>query len=206
MSFPIPGAGLLTGESDRLGLDLGASTKQISLTGVITDQKIYKQFGSNTLKNAASNFYMTKSTGFVEVRMTAHEVAQLIHSFVDSSLLQKHQSIDELLVLIPSFVGKDYNYHSALGTISDEVAVKALDENTTPTIPFNFGVRYDGNNDSELDGKGTLINTSKIADVYTGTGDPNGIKGFVRSFNTTFTGGNPFVDFTLEFEVAITSL
>ena len=204
LAFPIPGSGFLTGESASIALDLGMATKTINLTGVITDQIIYKQFGKNAVSND-SKFYIN-SNGFVEVRMTAHEVAQLIHSFVDSSFFQQNQNLNELVILYPSFVGNDYNYHSTLGTISNQAAVDALEEITAPELPFNFGVRTGGAGGNELDGTGTVINTSKIGDVYTGTGDVSGVKGFIRSFNTTFNGGNPFVDFTIDFEVALTGL
>ena len=36
MAFPTPAVGIATGESVALGLDLGMSTKSISLSGIIT--------------------------------------------------------------------------------------------------------------------------------------------------------------------------
>ena len=37
-SFPIPFSGTLTGESTTLALDLGMTSKTVSLSGIITDQ------------------------------------------------------------------------------------------------------------------------------------------------------------------------
>lgn len=211
LAFPIPASGFITGESVNLGVDLGMATKTVNLTGIITDQIIYKQFGKDSLKNASNRFYLN-SSGFAEVRMTSHEVAQLIHSYVDSSFVQSHQNFNELVILYPSFVGEDYNYHPTLEPVpfTTQAEVDALDETTAPLVPFNYGVRTDGDgvgfSKNELDGKGTVINTSKIGPVYSGTGDVKGMKGFIRQFNTTFNGGNPFIDFTIDFEVAITGL
>ena len=49
MSFPTPAVGIATGESVSLGLDLGMATKSISLSGIITEQNITKQFSPNDL-------------------------------------------------------------------------------------------------------------------------------------------------------------
>lgn len=213
LAFPIPGSGFLTGESESLALDLGMATKTVSLTGIITDQMIFKQFDADaideTIQFPAGTYpYYATSSGFVQVRMTAFEVAQLIHSYADSSFLQPNQNLNELLILYPSFVGKDYLYHTELGITSSSTQsdVDALDVNDAPLLPFNYGVRQTGKDGHELDGSGTLVSTSKIGSKYTGTGDVRGVKGFIRSFNSTFEGGNPFVGFTLEFEVALTGL
>jgi hypothetical protein len=213
LAFPIPGSGFLTGESTSLALDLGMATKTISLSGIITDQIIYKQFDKDAIDEerqfAAGTYpFYASASGFVQVRMTAQEVAQLIHSYTDSSFLQQHQNLNELLILFPSFIGKDYLYHTDLGITasSAQADVDALNVEDAPLLAFNYGVRETGKDGNELDGSGTVISTSKIGSKYTGTGDAKGVKGFIRSFNSTMEGGNPFVAFTLEFEVALTGL
>ena len=42
--------------------------------------------------------------------------------------------------------------------------------------------------------------------INTSVNISDGISGFVRSFDTTLVGGQPFVEFTLSFEVAFASL
>tara|TARA_R110000803_G_scaffold38028_1_gene82094 strand:- start:13981 stop:14592 length:612 start_codon:yes stop_codon:yes gene_type:complete len=92
-TFNIPFSGLLTGESETIALDLGMSTKNITLTGVILDESITKNFGD----------------GAVTYNMTAQEIAQLIASGVDSTGIAKHQAFSELVVLIPSNIASDYS-------------------------------------------------------------------------------------------------
>ena len=50
----------------------------------------------------------SQSNGFdvIDVEMTAQEVAQMIHSYVDSSIVQRQQNLNELIILYPSFVSK----------------------------------------------------------------------------------------------------
>jgi hypothetical protein len=206
LSFPIPGSGIITGESTALGLDLGMCTKTLNLTGIITTQEIKKKFSKDSLDNTKS--YVTCDVA--TVTMTAHEIAQLLHSYVDSSALQTHQNMNELLVLYPSYVGKDFLYHSELES-SKEPVVADLDPNTAPVLPFNYAVRDVGQNGKLLDNE--FVVSSHLSAIFSDFPDPattgadvDGMKGFIRTFNTTFTGGNPFVDFTMDFEVAITGL
>ena len=91
-SFPIP-IGAITGESTTIALDLGMSNKSVSLKGVITNQTIIKKFSGLPNK---------------EVTFTAHEIAQMIASGVDSTGLAQHQAFNELVILMPSTVDKDY--------------------------------------------------------------------------------------------------
>ena len=142
-SFPIPLSGAVTGEATTVALDLGMSNKTINLRGVITDQTITKKHGSNS---KVLNF-------------TAHEIAQMIASGVDSTGLAEHQAFNELVVLMPSIVDKDYNqvasrqipftYRSRGGSLS-------LDNSRVP-LPFSF--------------------PDSITD--------DGVKGFIRSFGFT---------------------
>ena len=237
LAFPVPGSGFLTGESQAVGIDLGMATKTIQLDGVITGQYIEKQFKSGAFGNddgeltSATDFSHGRntssngSTGYVKVMMSPHEVSQLIHSHVDSSIIQPHQNLNELVFLIPSYVGIDYHYQGAC-SISSHTNRKACEDaggTWTPIasnandaaalqpadgklVPFNWGVRYKGAGGDELDNKYTIINTSKFDDPYTSSdSDVRGVKGFVRSFNTSYT-EQPYVTFSMQFEVAITGL
>ena len=92
-SFPIPLSGAITGESTTVALDLGMSNKSVQVRGIITEQTIAKKHG-NTVKN---------------ITFTAHEIAQMIASGVDSTGLAEHQAFNELVVLMPSKVDENYN-------------------------------------------------------------------------------------------------
>jgi len=236
LAFPVPGSGFLTGESQAVGIDLGMATKTIQLDGVITEQFIQKDFGAGAFGNedgeltSATDFSHGRnttnngSTGYVNVKMSPHEVAQLIHSHVDSSIIQPHQNLNELVFLIPSFVGIDYHYQGSCsisahtnrkdcedagGTwtaiATDANGASALSPTDGKLVPFNWGVRYNGASGNSLDNKYTIINTSKFDDPYVTNGDVRGVKGFVRSFNTSFS-EQPYITFSLNFEVAITGL
>ena len=235
LAFPVPGSGFLTGESQAVGIDLGMATKTIQLDGVITEQFIQKDFGAGAFGNedgeltSATDFSHGRSTnngstGYVNVKMSAHEVAQLIHSHVDSSIIQPHQNLNELVFLIPSFVGIDYHYQVSCSVSSntnrkdcedaggtwtsiatDANGASALSPTDGKLVPFNWGFRYNGASGNSLDNKYTIINTSKFDDPYVTDGDVRGVKGFVRSFNTSFS-EQPYITFSLNFEVAITGL
>jgi hypothetical protein len=236
LAFPVPGSGFLTGESQAVGIDLGMATKSIQLDGIITEQMVQKNFNGGSFGDTDGNLTSATdfshgrnttnngSTGYVSVKMTPHEIAQLIHSHVDSSIIQPHQNLNELVFLIPSFVGIDYHYQGSCsiaahtnrkacedagGTwtpiAANAGAVTALEPADGKLVPFNWGVRYRGAQGNELDNKYTIINTSKYADPYVTDGDVSGVKGFVRSFNTSFS-EQPYITFSLTFEVAITGL
>ena len=64
-----------------IGIDCGMATKNISMNGTLVAQRIIKSF-DNVEEGEPSE---------VSVVMTASEVAQLIHSYVDSSAFQKQQ-------------------------------------------------------------------------------------------------------------------
>lgn len=168
-SFPVPFSGLVRGESTNIAIDLGIASKSVQLGGVITDQIISKQKGSEEVIN---------------VSMTAQEVAQLIASSVDSSFLQNMQNLNELIILYPSRVGNNYDYHTG------------VDENTKhadlPLVPFTWKSR-------------TLDEAGSAA-----TGDfPNpsaneykGITGFISQFGFEFAGGQ-LISFNLSFTESI---
>ena len=94
-AFPIPLSGLATGESQTAALDLGMSSKRISLSGFITE---------TTIRRTHKETGGTADT----LTFTPQEVAQLIASGVDSTGLAEYQAINELVILIPSKVNENY--------------------------------------------------------------------------------------------------
>jgi len=193
-SFPIPLSGVATGESITAALDLGMATKNISIQGVIMDENITKVInGTYTLR-----------------RFTAHEIAQMIASGVDSTGFAKNQAVNELVVLIPSFVASDYNYRGTC-SVSDhknktacEAAgatwTQTVDGNSTrdagQNVPFNFASR--GDNDA-LDNIGVPAKISSFPDFETDTG----MTGFIRTFGCDISGEAFELTFNLDFETAI---
>jgi len=183
ISTPLPFTGIAFGEAQNVAIDLGVSAKAISLNGIITDQNIHKRFSATT--DAVTKF------------MTAHEVAQLIHAYVDSSFMQEQQNLNSIIVLIPSRVDTSYAYHAG------------VDENTDvddcPQIPFTYKVRGGAENktyDAKQKG-GFGKQLGSWPDIVANTGDSASLAGFIRSFSTTINAGQPFIEFNLDFEVAI---
>ena len=168
-AFPIPLSGVATGESITAALDLGMAQKTISVQGVILDQTV------------------TKSEVGSAVTFTAHEVAQLIASGVDSTGFAKNQAFNELVVLIPSFVDSNYAQRGGIDT---------TDRNTGTLIPFNFASRGDNNS---LDNFGVPAKISSFPDASTDTG----LTGFIRSFSCDMNSESYELSFSLEFETAV---
>lgn len=171
--FPVPLSGLATGESVTLALDLGMSSKRVSISGFIN---------TTSLKRSHTD---SESRTF-----TAHEIAQLIASGVDSTGLAKYQAFDELVILIPSYVGSDYEYRSGVN-LSNPTSTS---EANTPLIPFSFKARGEAN---AKDNKNIVI-ANQFPDSVTATG----LKGYVRSFSVDFAADTVELSFTMEFVVA----
>lgn len=175
-SFPIPFSGVIRGESTNLALDTGMATKSINITGQIFEQ---------TLKKIVDGKEGTT------VLMTPHEIAQLIHSYVDSSGAQPSQNINRLFIRIPSRVGPSWTYHTS-PSVSASTAIEDC-----PLIPFNFATRNEESSE-------VLAGASTFPDPSDSTTLKNGMTGFIRSFNCDLSGENfPAIGFTLDFEVAI---
>lgn len=172
-SFEVPVAGLFTGESKTLALNLGMASKSISISGTITDQSITRRFSDSALEGTGLTNPITRN-------FSKFEIAQLLHSMTDSSTLQNMQNVSTLVILMDSKVGNDYNYRNG-----DESA---------DLVPFTFAARGDIN---RLDNDGVSIKPSTFPDSING-----GIDGFIRSFSTTHAGETFDIDFQLEFEVA----
>ena len=167
-SFDVPLSGLFSGESRTLALNLGMASKTVSLSGIITDQLITREF--------------KEKSSPIAVKMTATEIAQLIHNSTDGTTLQDLQNMNELIFLMESKVDSNYEYRNV-----DESA---------DLVPFTFAARGEAN---ELDNHRAFVLVSPFPDsMY-----DEGVKGFVRSFNTTHTSDTIEVEFSLEFEVAM---
>jgi len=168
-SFEVPLSGVATGESITAALDLGMASKTISVQGVILDQTV------------------TKSEVGSPVTFTAHEVAQLIASGVDSTGFAKNQAFNELIILIPSFVDSNYTQRGG---------IDINDRSTGINIPFNFASRGDNN---ALDNVGVPAKISSFPDANTDTG----MTGFIRSFSCDISADTFELSFSLEFETAL---
>jgi len=188
-AFPIPFSGLIAGESTSLAVDLGMASKTINISGILVEQEIKKKFKEGQVITGDSGV-----ADGVTRKMTAQEIAQMLHSYVDSSFLQDQQNLNEIIIVYPSYIDKNWEYHSGLSSSSELEDAKMM--------PFNYGVRDKGTT-TGLDAKGSIGGSSFPTPIDTDTGEINGVKGFIRSFNTTFE-GSPFVTFTMDFEVAIT--
>jgi len=178
LSFPVPFSGIIAGESKTIAIDLGLATKTISLTGIILDQEITKN----------------DSSGAKTVKLSAWEIAQLLHSYVDSSFLHEDQNLSKLIVLIPSRA--DINFDQR--TTPANAATADLSE--LPLTPFNWANRpYDVPSLS-------IGATDYPADFTATTAEVDGITGYIDTFNTTFDGTQvPSVAFTMSFQQASTA-
>ena len=202
LSFPVPLSGLVTGESLIAALDLGMADKAINLSGVLHETVISKKF----MKPAADGSIVTKTATF-----TAFETAQLLHSYVDSSFLQPDQNLNELILLYPARVDKDFNFHTIDGTtVTADTELKDL-----PLVPFSYKVRDldhvggasagDASYYTTLPGLGGENQFPPPVSDGSSTDDETnikGLKGFIRNFNTNIVGESPFIEFTLDFQIA----
>ena len=102
--------------------------------------------------------------------------------------------MNELIVVYPSYVNKNWEYHSGLSASSELEDAKMM--------PFNYAVR-DGGTARGLDARGSVGGSTFPSPIDTNVEEINGVKGFIRNFTTTYE-GSPFVTFTMDFEVAIT--
>jgi hypothetical protein len=192
-SFPVPLSGIATGESITAALDLGMADKSVSIQGIILDTLITKTIDKTDITR----------------KYSAHEVAQMIASGVDSTSLAKSQAFSELVILYPSLVADDHNYRgtcsisdnknktdceSAGGTWTQTVDENSTRENGT-NIPFNFSSRGDN---GKGDNEGVPAKISSFPDVQTDTG----LTGFIRSFSFDINSESYEISFSLEFQSA----
>jgi len=190
LAFPVPFMGVVSGESKTIALDMGMATKTVSIQGIILDQEITK--------------HNSRAGEETTVKLTAHEVAQMIHSYADSSFLHEDQNLSKLIILIPSRV--DENFAQRTGHEDTDLI-------DLPLIPFHWGNRdYDipataGGYKLSLGGTPFPNEIARLdADDIAETEIP-GIKGFINDFSTSFVGTDvPTVTFSLTFTSATTAV
>lgn len=172
-SQPIPFSGIVTGQSRSVMIDLGTATKSIQISGAILhDQIISRRYGDEDPIN---------------VVMTGYEVAQLLHSAIDSSFVQPNQHISKMVILFPSRVGKDYTYHTG---VSADTNLEDL-----PLIPFTWNSRTKDEANS--------VPITHFPTLDTDLFEIDGIAGFIDNFSTTFNSGGIVTIDSLTFQETI---
>ena len=114
--------------------------------------------------------------------MTSYEIAQLLHSSIDSSFAQRDQNLSSLFILYPSRVGDDYNYHAGVDETTPHEQL--------PLIPFTWASRSAD--------QSFTVGASDFPDPTTPLTDIRGISGFIDSFDTDFQPAG-LVGFNLNF-------
>ena len=177
VALPIPFSGVVRGEATTINMDMGMASKTITIDGVIMDQSIRKD----------------NTTGATDlVTMSGAEIAQLIHSYVDSSALHEDQSISKLIILYPSRVTQDFVQRANIDADTPEREL--------PLLSFSWANR-------KYDVPSWTILETKFSDIMETTGEIAGVTGFVDTFTTTHTGTDyPQITFNLTFTQASTIL
>ena len=184
----VPFSGAVRGESTNLAFDMGLAQKTLSIQGVLLEQSIKKK----THKDETTK----------DVTMTAFELAQLLHSYVDASSFQDDQNINKILIFYPSKVDNTFTQRTSdiNGTAVTEAEMKSLSIDRVPLIPFNWKNRAYDNSFTAFSGN-TTDEPSTIFDIIDKSKNHIGVTGFIRSFNTTISGeAFPTINFSLEFE------
>lgn len=183
LAFPVPFSGVISGESTTLALDMGLATKTVTIQGLLKDQTIYKRSKTGEEK---------------EVKLTAYEMAQLLHSYVDSSFLHEDQNISKLIILIPSRADTNFDYHAGVNANTDLRDCKL--------IPFHWGNRtFDM---PSLDGTKIDWGATDFPSSLTVISEEiPGITGFINDFSTDIAGEQiPSINFSLSFTSASTGI
>ena len=199
LAIPIPFSGIISGEAQTLALDAGMASKTVTIAGVILDQRITKQ---------------NKHGAKIEnVRMTAHEIAQLLHSYIDSSFLHEDQNLSKLIILMPSRVDTNFEYRNSTHENAETTEL--------PLIPFTWANRnYDIPQTSTgfklsfgaTDFPDEILKTVTVTDddgndVTTTETEIPGITGYLNNFDCSFNGQEtPAVTFNLSFTSASTAI
>lgn len=180
--FDIPFSGIISGESATMVMDLGAARKEVQLSGKIHEQEITKFKGGD-------------ATSSKTISLTSYEIAQLLHSYVDSSFVHEDQNISKLIMLIPSRADNDFEYRSVANDTASINVSASTPLNELPLIPFHFANRsYDVTSWS-------YGHTKKTFDYFkTTTDEIEGLRGFVSSFSTDIAGADtPEISFSMTF-------
>ena len=183
LAFPVPFSGVISGESTTLALDMGLATKTITIQGILKDQTLFKRNKGGSQK---------------EIKLTAYELAQLLHSYVDSSFLHEDQNVSKLIILIPSRADTNFDYRSGVDANTD---LRDL-----PLIPFHYGNRtFDM---PTLDGTKIDWGATEFPSALTSIDDEiPGLSGFINDFSTDIAVDQiPSITFSLTFTVASTAM
>lgn len=177
-AIPVPFSGIATGEARSFVIDMGIASKTVTLSQcVIHDQFISKRYDDGQVINKA---------------MTAFEIAQLIHSSIDGSFAQPDQNLNRLVILYPSRVGADYEYHAGV----DETTP----HENLPLIPFTWASRTnDQTNTLGASDFPSATSTSSLHSI-------DGISGFIDQFSTDFLEGGIVtcnITFTEAFNISV---
>jgi hypothetical protein len=184
----IPFSGAVRGESTNLAFDMGLAQKTISITGVLLEQNIKKKRKGDD--------------DFIDVVLTSFELAQLIHSYVDSSSFQDDQNINKILFFYPSRVDNTFSYRKDDSSV-DYSPTNYNDYSQLPKIPFNWKNRSYDNTNTFFSGN-TESSPSNVFDAIDKGANHIGLTGFIRSFSTSISGAEfPAINFTMEFEEAV---
>jgi|TARA_R100000084_G_scaffold24870_1_gene8854 hypothetical protein len=188
----IPFSAMTEGESVTIAYDIGQTEKTLSISGLLLNQTIVKDSGSGPKSRVLTSF----------------EMAQLIHSYVDSSQLQDDQYINKLIVLIPSRVDSNFDYRNEGDATADITDL--------PKIPFTYKNRnYDNSWQTTVDNfvgdiasslgvdSNFQTDTTDFFADFTELDEILGMEGFINNFSTTLSGEQfPAVQFSFDFEVA----
>ena len=166
--MPVPFSGLLTGESVNVALDLGMAKKTINLSGFILESDITRKFGSDDA--------ITRT-------FTAIEIAQMIHSSVDSTGIQPYQAVNELIFLYDSKVANNYTQRTDAGG-----------DLTSVLVPFNWHSRGER---GKLDNFGAILSTP-----YPDDDNQTGLLGYIERFSCDIDSTTIDITFTLDFAIA----
>ena len=171
-NVPVPFSGLLTGESGNVALDMGMSSKSIKLTGFILESELTKRFDKGVDAKVRT--------------FTAIEIAQIIHSSVDSTGIQPMQAVNELIFLYDSKVDNDY-YQRPDNPADSRTELQEL-------VPFNWHSRGER---GELDNYGAILSQPYPDNSYS-----EGILGYIESFDCSIESTTIDISFNLSFAVA----
>lgn len=177
-NISIPFAGLATGESEKIALDLGMATKRLTLTGIIMDTQI-KRSHTETGSPATA----------IALEFTAQEIAQIIASGVDATGLTRYQAFNELLVYMDSKVNENYQDRGQAADSSVTELGTVIER-----IPLTFSARGDA---FEKDNVNIVRPRS-----FPSANSTTGIKGFVSSFSYELNAETVEITFNMEFTIA----
>ena len=185
----VPFSGAIRGESLNLAFDMGLATKTIDITGVLLEQTIKKKTNTGETK---------------EVVMTSFELAQLIHSYADSSGLQDDQNISKILFFYPSKVDNTFTQRTndIEGNVVTTETMKTLGIDKVPIIPFSWKNRAYDNSFTSMTGN-TMDSPSNIFNDASISSNHIGVTGFMRTFTTNIVASEfPSIGFSINFEEA----